>query len=485
MCAQDTAASRADVDAVVVGSGPNGLSAAIVLAAAGYRVVVFEAAPTIGGGTRSAPLTLPGFTHDVCSTAYTFTTSPFFRPLALEKHGLEWLSPPVMYAHPFDDGTAIAVERSLERTAEGLGADGPAYLDVIGSVVKAWPSIEGDALGPLPIPPRHPVKMARFGLRALQPATMVARRFSQARTRGMFAGVAAHGMVPLEQPATAAFGLVLGAMAHHSGWVIARGGAQRIPDAMASYLRSLGGTIVTGRRIASLDELPPSRVTLCDLSPRPFLRIAGHRLPGWYRRKLERYRYRTAAFKVDWALDGPIPWRAEACTRAGTLHLGGTLEEIAQAERDTWHGRESEKPYVLLAQPTVLDSSRAPAGRHIAWAYCHVPNGSRVDMLGRMEAQIERFAPGFGRRVIGRSVMTPEDFERGNENYAGGDIGSGASDIWQLFTRPTFLTYRTPMPGVFLCSASTPPGVGVHGMCGYHAARRALKYLQGGVQQRT
>ena len=448
-----------------------------MLAEAGCRVTVFEAQPTIGGGTRSAELTLPGFTHDLCSSVYVFTTSPFFRGRSLSKFGLEWIAPPVMFAHPFDDGTAATVGRSVEETAEGLGPDGPAYRALIGAVVKAWPSIEDDALGPLAVP-RHPLSMARFGIQALQPASWVARRFRTASGRGLFAGAAAHGMVPLEQPATAAFGLVLTAMAHVAGWQLARGGAQKIPDAMAAYFTSLGGTIVTGTRIASIDELPRARVTLCDLSPRPFLRIAGHRLPAWYRQKLERYRYVTAAYKVDWALDAPIPWRAEACTRAGTVHLGGTFEEIAQSERESWNGRAPERPFVLLVQPTLFDSTRAPAGRHIAWAYCHVPNGSRADMLGRIEAQIERFAPGFTKRVIARSVITPSDFEYGNENYAGGDIGAGASDIWQLFTRPTRLTYRTPVPGLFLCSASTPPGVGVHGMCGYHAAKRALKHLQ-------
>jgi phytoene dehydrogenase-like protein len=463
-------------DAVVVGSGPNGLAAAIVIAQTGRTVIVFEAEPTIGGGVRSAELTLPGFVHDVCSAVHPLAAkSPFFRTLPLESYGLEWVEPPAMLAHPFDDGTSAVIYRSIERTAAELENDGAAYRRLIGSVVNAWPRIEMNVLGP-PRLPRHPFALARFGIKALQPAEHLARRtFARRETRALLAGIAAHGMLPLDRRPTAAFALVLGAMAHVAGWVIPRGGAQRLTDALAAYLRSLGGEIVAGAPVTSIDDLPRAKAVLCDLSPQPLLRIAGHRFPEWYRRKLERYRYGVGVFKVDWALDAPIPWRAASCSRAGTVHVGGTMEEIARAESDAWTGSVPEHPFVLLAQPSLFDVTRAPAGRHTAWAYCHVPSGSTVDMLARIEQQIERFAPGFRDRVLARSVRQPSEIERHNANLVGGDIGSGVSDLAQLFTRPTRQTYSTPVRGLYLCSAATPPGVGVHGMCGYFAAQRALR----------
>ena len=463
------------VDAVVVGSGPNGLAAAIVVAQTGRKVIVFEAEPEIGGGVRSAELTLPGFVHDICSAIHPFAVaSPFFRTLPLASHGLEWIDPPASLAHPLDDGTCGVVYRSVERTAGGLDADGAAYRKLIGTTVEAWPRIDTSVLGPLGWP-RHPIALARFGMRALQPAASLARRtYRGQRARALFAGIAAHGMLPLETAPTAAFGLVLGVMAHVAGWVFPRGGSQRLANALAAHLRSLGGEIVTGAPVKSVDELPSSRAVLCDLSPQPLLRIAGHRFPEWYRRKLERYRYGMAAFKVDWALDAPIPWRAAECAQAATVHVGGTLDEIARSEREAWAGRISERPFVLLTQPSLFDGSRAPGGRHTAWAYCHVPSESTGDMLPAIEAQVERFAPGFRDRILARAVRRPADFQRHNANLVGGDIGAGASDLSQLFTRPTWRTYSTPARGLYICSASTPPGVGVHGMCGYHAARRAL-----------
>ena len=462
-------------DAVVVGSGPNGLAAAIVIAETGRKVIVFEAEPAIGGGVRSEELTLPGFVHDTCSAIHPFAAaSPFFRTLPLASHGLEWIEPAAMLAHPFDDGTCTLVHRSVERTAAGLDGDGRAYTGLIGSIVEAWPRIEESVLGPLRWP-RHPYDLARFGLRALRSSEGLARRtFASHRTQALFAGIAAHGMLPLDRPPTAAFGLVLGAMAHVAGWVLPRGGAQHLSNALAAHLQSRGGEIVTGVCVSSVDELPAARAVLCDLSPRPLLRIAGHMFPAWYRRKLERYRYGMGAYKVDWALAAPIPWRAAECARAATVHLGGTLEEIARSERDAWEGRLTGRPFVLLAQPTLFDGSRAPAGRHTAWAYCHVPHGSESDMLSSIEQQIERFAPGFRERVLARAVRRPADIERHNANLVGGDIGAGVSDIRQLFTRPTWRTYSTPVRGLYVCSAATPPGVGVHGMCGYFAARRAL-----------
>jgi len=379
-----------------------------------------------------------------------------------------------MLAHPFDDGTCATVYRSIWRTARGFGSDGAAYQRLLQGVVDAWPRIASDILGP-PRVPRHPLDVLRFGLQALRSAEgLTGRVFADRRTRALFAGICAHGMLPLDRLPTAAIGLVLGAMAHLTGWVLPRGGAQRLTDALAAHLRSLGGEIVAGMRVQSIDDLPPAAAVLCDLSPRPFLRLAGHRLPTAYRRTLEAYRYGMGVYKVDWALDGPIPWRADGCAVAATVHLGGTIEEIAQAERDAWEGRIADRPFVLLVQPTLFDASRAPAGRHTAWTYCHVPHGSSVDMLSRIERQIERFAPGFCDRVVARAVMTPADLERHNANFVGGDIGAGVMDIRQMFRRPTWSAYSTPVRGLYLCSASTPPGVGVHGLCGYYAARRAL-----------
>jgi phytoene dehydrogenase-like protein len=452
-----------DPDAIVIGSGPNGLAAAITLAQAGRGVQVLEAQPTIGGGARSVELTLPGFLHDVCSAVHPLAVaSPFLRTLPLAQYGLDWIDPPVALAHPLDDGAAAVLERSVERTAGGLGADGPAWERQVGRVARDWALLEHNVLAPLRWP-RHPFALARFGLRALRPAARPP--FSGVRARALFAGLAAHGMLPLENRLTGGIALVLGALAHVAGWPFARGGSQRITEALAAHLRSLGGEIVAG---VPVRDLPEARLVLCDLSPRPLLAIAGDRFPEHYRRKLERYRYGLAAFKVDWALDAPIPWTAPECFRAGTVHVGGTLEEIAAAEREVWAGHPPERPFVLLAQPSLFDPTRAPAGKHTAWAYCHVPNGSQADMLPCIEAQIERFAPGFRERVLARHVTPPSEIERHNANFVGGDIASGVPDIYRL-------KYGTPLRGVFVCSASTPPGVGVHGLCGWYAARRALR----------
>ena len=462
-------------DAIVIGSGPNGLAAAITLAQAGWKVTVFEAEPTIGGGARSAELTLPGFQHDICSAVHAMAVaSPFLRTLPLQKYGLEFVEPKAQLAHPLDDGTAAVVERSVEQTAAGLGRDRAAYARLFGRLVRRWPRLERAALGPITWP-RHPISLAAFGLRALRPAERLARSlFVEQRTRALFGGISAHGMLPLDRSLTAGFGLVLGAMAHLVGWVMPRGGAQKLTDALVAHLASLGGEVIANHPITTLDQLPSARAVLCDLSPQPFLRVAGRRLPAAYRRSLERYRYGMGVFKVDWALDGPIPWRAAECARAGTVHVCGTLEELVRSERDTWTGVVPERPFVLLVQPTLFDPSRAPVGKHTAWAYCHVPAGSTADMLPRIEAQIERFAPGFRDRVLARSVMTPAEIEAHNANLVAGDIGSGVVDLRQFFTRPTWRTYSTPVRGLYICSAATPPGVGVHGMCGYYAAQRAI-----------
>jgi len=463
------------IDAVVVGSGPNGLAAAITIAQTGRSVVLFEAADTIGGGCRSAELTLPGFVHDVCSAIHPFAVaSPAFRSLPLEAHGLTWVEPPVMAAHPLDGGRAAAVYRSVERTANELGDDRHAYADLFGPLVESWPRIENAVLGPLRWP-KHPLALARFGFRALQSAEGLARRwFSSVPARALVGGMAAHGMLPLDKPLTAGIGVTLMLMAHVAGWCFPRGGAQRLSDALAAHFRLLRGEIVTGHPIRSVRDLPPARAILFDLSPRPLLRIAGELFPRSYRHALQRYRYGLGVFKVDWALADPIAWRDPLCGESATVHLGGTLDEIARSEREPWNGHASDRPFVLLAQPTLFDPTRAPAGRHTAWAYCHVPSGSATDMLPHIEDQIERVAPGFRDRVLARSVMQPADIEHMNPNLVGGDIAAGVSDLGQFFTRPTWRTYSTPARGLYICSASTPPGVGVHGMCGYFAAQRAL-----------
>jgi phytoene dehydrogenase-like protein len=467
-------------DAIVVGAGPNGLASAIVLARAGRSVLVLEAAPEVGGGTRSAALTLPGFVHDVCSAIHPLGAgSPFLRALPLAEHGLAWAYSPAPLAHPLDDGTAILLERSIAATAAGLGRDGAAYRRLVAPLVRGWEPMVEAILAPLRLP-RHPLALARFGVRAAWPARLLAERlFSGERARALFAGMAAHAIMPLEWPLTSAFGVVMLVLGHAVGWPFPRGGAQRLADALAGYLASLGGQIRTGSPVTSLDQLPPARAVLFDLAPRQVAAIAGARLPGGYARALGRYRHGPGVFKVDWALDGPIPWRAPECARAATLHLGGTLAEIADAEAAVWRGEHPERPFVLLAQPSLFDPSRAPAGKHTAWAYCHVPNGSAVDMTERIEGQIERFAPGFRRRVLARSVMGPAAMERHNANYVGGDISGGVQDARQLFTRPVARLdpYATPAPGIYICSSSTPPGGGVHGMCGYWAAQSALRFL--------
>ena len=465
-------------DAVIVGAGPNGLAAAITLARAGRSVLVVEGKETIGGGTRSAELTLPGFVHDVCSAIHPLgVASPFFRGLPLADHGLEWVFPPAAIAHPLDDGSAILVQRSVAATAAQLGVDAAAYRRLMGPLAADWRNVLGEMLGPLRFP-RHPVSMVRFGLPALLPAATLAKMlFRGERARAVFAGMAVHAMMPLEWPATAAFGLMLGILAHAVGWPMVRGGSQRIADALAAHLRSLGGEILTDRPIERMDDLPPARTILFDVTPRQLEKIAGDRLPAPYRRKLRGYRYGPGVFKVDYALDGPVPWRAAECLQAGTVHLGGTLDEIAASERAVWRGEHPEQPYVLFVQQTPFDPTRAPAGKHTAWAYCHVPHGSTVDMTGRIEAQIERFAPGFRARILARSTRTAAEMAAYNPNYIGGDINGGVQDLRQLYTRPvaSLNPYTTPASGIFLCSSSTPPGGGVHGMCGYFAAQAALR----------
>ena len=472
---------RGSYDAVVVGAGPNGLSAGIVVAQAGLSVLVVERSDTVGGGARSAALTMPGFLHDVCSAVHPLAAgSPFFSTLPLSDHGLEWVHPPVPLAHPLDDGTAVMMERSVETTANGLGPDAASYRKLFDPLVRDWEKLSVDILGPLRLP-RHPLVTARFGLTGLRSVLSVARaRFRGERARALFAGLAAHSMLPLERPLTAAFGLVLGVSGHAVGWPMPKGGAQRISDALASHLTSLGGRIETGVEVERLEDLPSSAVTLLNMTPRQVVRIAGRSLPCHFRRRLEAYRYGPAAFKIDWALSGPVPWSAPECALAGTLHLGGTMAEIAQAEREVWEGRHPDRPFVLLSQPSLFDRSRAPEGRHTAWAYCHVPNGSHFDMTRRIEAQVERFAPGFGDRILKRSVRPAAVLEGYNPNYVGGDINGGVQDLGQLFSRPVRILapYSIPSTDIFICSSSTPPGGGVHGMCGYFAARAALRRLE-------
>ena len=468
---------RTEYDAVIVGSGPNGLSAAITIAQQGLKVLVLEARDTIGGGVRSAELTLPGFIHDVCSAVHPLAvSSPFFRSLDLAKYGLAWRFPEVSLAHPLDQGRAVLVRPSLAETARGLAVDGAAYTSSLGYLVRHWDRLVEDILGTLRIP-RRPFLFARFGLSALMSAAGYARsRFRTAEVRALFAGMAAHGMLPLEAPATASFGLALALSAHAVGWPVAQGGSQRIVDAMAAYLTDLGGEIRTGIPVTKLAELPRASAVLLDVSPKSLLAIAGDDLPAAYRSALSRYRYGPGVFKVDWALDAPIPWTNPEVSLSSTVHLGGTLEEIAASERSVARGDHPQKPYVLLVQSSLVDPMRAPAGKHTAWAYCHVPNASTTDMRAAIESQVERFAPGFRERILAAHTRSAAEYEDYNPNYVGGDINSGSQNLAQFFTRPAVRwdSYALPLKGVYLCSSATPPGGGVHGMCGVHAARSAL-----------
>jgi len=464
-------------DAVIVGSGPNGLAAAVELARNGRSVAVLEAEDTVGGGTRSAELTLPGFVHDVGSAIHPLGyASPYFSTLPLGEHGLEWVHPAAPLAHPFDDGTAAVLERSVEKTGETLGPDAAAYRKFMEPIARDFDRIIDSLLGP-PRLPRHPFALARFGLRALRSARGLAEDlFEGEKARGFFAGNAAHSFLPMEQAPSAAFGLVLSTVGHAAGWPFPKGGSQKIADALVSYLRSLGGEVYAGVRVRAVEEVPRTRAVLFDLTPRQLLEISGHRFTGRYRRALGRFRYGPGVFKVDFALDGPIPWKAKACGRAGTVHLGGTLGEIAAGEAAVSRGEHPERPFVLLAQQSLFDETRAPEGKHTVWAYCHVPNGSTVDMTERIEKQVERYAPGFRDRILAKSTMGPAELQRINANHVGGDINGGLQDLWQLFTRPVvrLTPYSTPAGGIYLCSSSTPPGGGVHGMCGFFAARAAL-----------
>ncbi|MDQ1424520.1 MAG: hypothetical protein QOD72_2018 [Acidimicrobiaceae bacterium] len=469
--------SGSAVDAVVVGSGPNGLVAAITLARAGRSVVVLEGEETYGGGARSAELTLPGFVHDICSAIHPLGAgSPVMQSLPLADHGLRWLHPDVALAHPLAGGRAGVVERDVALTAHRLGGDAEAWRRHVGSHAEQWDDLVPMLTRPLPQIPRHPVTLARFGLPALASATWLGRKwFAGDEARALFAGCAAHAFLPLSHPLTASFGLVLLASAHAVGWPVAEGGSQRIADALVSLLRDHGGRVETGHPVSSLAALPPTRAVLFDVSPRQVASIAGDRLPARFRRRLTRFRHGPGAFKVDYALDGPVPWTNEACRRAGTVHVGGAADEVARAVADVAAGRHAERPFVLVGQQSLVDSSRAPAGRHTLWAYCHVPNGSTLDMTAAIDAQIERFAPGFRQLVLARHVAGPAWFGEHDAAFIGGDIAGGANDGLQLLFRPVLgRPYRTPNPSLFMCSASTPPGGGVHGMCGFHAAQAAL-----------
>ncbi len=464
-------------EVTVVGAGPNGLAAAIVLARAGLRVRVLEAADTIGGGTRTRELTLPGFRHDVCSAIHPMSlVSPFLRTLPLTDYGLEWAYSPLAIAHPLDGGRAAFIERSVEETAAALGEDGKTYIDLMRPFASRADDLFDEILRPVRMIPRHPLLMARFGMLALRSALSVARRFRTDEARALFAGCSSHSMLALDALGSASFGIILALTGHAAGWPCARGGSDAITNAMAAYLRELGGTIETSHPV---DSVPDGGVVVFDVTPRQLANIAGNALPPRYVRKLRRFRYGPGVFKVDWALDGPIPWSAEACTRAATVHVGGTIEEIAASESAVWNGRVTGRPFLLVAQQSLFDDTRAPAGKQTAWAYCHVPNGSTTDMTEAMERQIERFAPGFRARILARHTTNSAEYEQYNANLVGGDIGGGANTLLQIVTRPfpALDPYATPNERLFLCSSSTPPGGGVHGMCGYWAARSVLRRL--------
>lgn len=467
-----------DFDAIVIGSGPNGLAAAIAMQQAGLSVKVIEGKPTPGGGMRTLPLTLPGFLHDVCSAVHPLGAgSPFFKTLPLKDHGLQWIFPRVAMAHPFDDGSAAILEKSIAGTAQSLHEDADTYTNLLRPLVDAWDDMAPGLLGPFTFP-KYPWEMARFGLYALQSAKGLANRtFTGKQAKGFFAGLAAHAIMPLENKITAAIGLVLAILGHKIGWPIPKGGSQSITQALVSYFQSLGGTIETGHFIQTYNDLPPAAIKIFDLGPKQLLKIVGQRFPALYRNRMAKYRYGQGVFKMDFALSEPIPFTAESCKQAGTVHLGGTLEEIAAAEKSVWQRKHHEKPYVLLAQQSLFDGSRAPERKHTVWAYCHVPAGSNRDMTQIMENQIERFAPGFRDIILEKNTMNTADIENYNPNYIGGDINGGVQDLGQLFTRPVMRLspYSTPLKDTYICSSSTPPGGGVHGMCGYYAAKKALK----------
>jgi phytoene dehydrogenase-like protein len=470
--------------ACVVGAGPNGLAAAIVLAQAGLQVDVFEAESTPGGAARTLELTLPGFRHDFGSAVYPLGAgSPFFSSLPLSNHGLEWIHSPAVLAHPLDDGTAVLLERDLDAAAASLGVDGAAWDKLMRPFAERWTEFAPEVLRPISFMPRHPWLMARFGLVALRSARAVASRFRSERTRALFAGLAAHSFLSLDEPLSASFGILMAAPAHAVGWPIPRGGAQSLTNALCSYLATLGGEVHTSSPIQSLSALanasPQYDLFLCDLTPRQLVAIGGQKLSESYKLRLARYRYGSGVFKVDYALSAPIPWQASDCLRAVTVHLGGSFEDIAASEKTIRSGQNATRPFVLLCQPSLFDSSRAPEGMHTAWAYCHVPNGSKISALEQLENQIERFAPGFRECILDRHTFSPADLESMDANLIGGDIGGGAMDIRQLLFRPTRQHYATSARDIYICSASTPPGGGVHGMCGYHAAKMALARLKG------
>lgn len=464
--------------ACVIGAGPNGLAAAIVLAQAGMPVDVLEAESTPGGAARTLELTLPGFQHDFGSAVFPLGAgSPFFSSLPLSDRGLQWIHSPAALAHPLDDGTAVMLERDLDETRGSLGIDGPAWDTLVRPFVEHWNEFAPEILGPVRLLPRHPWLMARFGMVALQPAQAVARRFHSPRTRAVFAGMAAHSFLSFDEPLSAAFAILMAVSAHAVGWPIPRGGGQSLTNALCSFLSTLGGSVTTSSPVQNLASLSDYSVFLCDLTPRQLIKVGGQRLSESYSQRLERFRYGAGVFKVDYALNTPIPWKTSDCLRAATVHLGGSFEEIAASEKAVRSGQHADRPFVLLAQPSLFDDSRAPAGKHTAWAYCHVPNGSNVNMLEQLENQIERFAPGFRDCVLARRVFSPADLENMDANLVGGDIGGGTVDLRQFIFRPTWRQYATSARDIYICSASTPPGGGVHGMCGYHAAKLALSRL--------
>lgn len=464
--------------ACVVGSGPNGLAAAIVLAQAGIAVDVFESATIPGGAVRTMELTQPGFCHDFGSAVHPLAAgSPFFASLPLHDHGLEWIHSPAALAHPHDDATAVLLDRDLDRAGKNLGEDGPTWRALLRPFVEHWSELAPEVLGPVPIFPRHPWLMARFGFDAIFTAKGIAARFRNWRTRSLFAGLAAHSFLALDEPLSGAFGLLMAITIHTVGWPIPRGGSQSLTNALCSYLATLGGNVRISSRVESLDDLSDYAIILCDVTPRQLLKIGERCFTASFKHSLQRFRYGPGVFKVDYAVSGPIPWTAPECLRAATVHLGGSFEEIAVSEQAARTGQISERPFILLVQPTLFDSSRAPAGKHIVWAYCHVPHGSNADMLDKLEQQVERFAPGFRDTILARSVLKPADLESMDANLVGGDIGGGAMDIRQFLFRPTWRHYGTSAKNIYICSSSTPPGGGVHGMCGYHAAKAALKQL--------